>query len=183
MNNTSKEIFLNIFPQIKYYKRLKIINNLKKNLYEKFDIILILGTLLLDQSNDYEYFCHKYKTSNNIKNRFKNISVNFESLKSNKFYSEQNIKKLMYLSNKDYVRDLLLFSLCINEKVNVNDIEQLLNFVNIYNVPKFPITGDSLKDYGYETGQILGKKLKTLEKKWIDNDFIMDKEILKKLLH
>jgi poly(A) polymerase len=183
LNNTSKEIFSNIFPQIKYYKRLKVINNLKKNLYEKFDIILILGTLLLDQSNDYEYFCHKYKTSNNIKNRFKNISVNFESLKSNKFYSEQNIKKLMYLSNKDYVRDLLLFSLCINEKVNVNGIEQLLNFVNIYKVPKFPITGDSLKDYGYETGQILGKKLKSLEKKWIDNDFIMDKEILKKLLH
>ena len=183
LNNSSKEIFLNIFPQIKYYKRLKVINNLNIFLKDKFDIILILGALILDQSNNYEYFCHKYKTSNNIKNRFKNISINFESLKNKKFYSEQNIKKLIYLSNKDYVKDLLLFSLCVNEKVKVSDIEQLLNFVNIYKAPKFPITGDYLKEYGYETGQMLGKKLKSLEQKWIDNDFILDKEVLKKILH
>jgi len=183
LNNSSKEIFLNIFPQIKYYKRLKVINNLNIFLKDKFDIILILGALILDQSNNYEYFCHKYKTSNNIKNRFKNISINFESLKNKKFYSEQNIKKLIYLSNKDYVKDLLLFSLCVNEKIKVSDIEQLLNFVNIYKALKFPITGDYLKEYGYETGQMLGKKLKSLEQKWIDNDFILDKEVLKKILH
>ena len=94
----SKEIILNIFPQFKYYERLKIINSLESKLRDKYDNYLILALLIIDQSNNYEYFCHKYKTSNSIKNRFKNISINFENLKNEKFYSEENIKKLIYLS-------------------------------------------------------------------------------------
>ena len=52
-------------------------------------LYLILALLIIDQSNNYEYFCYKYKVSNNIKNRFKNISKNFENLKSKKFYSRR----------------------------------------------------------------------------------------------
>ena len=115
--NTPKEIILNIFPQFKYYERLKIINSLSKKLRDKYDSHLILAALILDQTNSYEYFCHKYKTSNSIKNKFENISVNFANLKNEKFYLEENIKKLIYLSNKDYVRDLLLFSICTHNEI------------------------------------------------------------------
>jgi poly(A) polymerase len=138
--------------------------------------------LILDQTNNYEYFCHKYKTSNSTKNRFKNISINFENLQGKKFYSEENIKKLIYLSNKDYVRDLLLFSICINNKIKTSDIEKLINYVNISKIPKFPISGDYLKKHGYETGEILGKKLKSLEEKWIKNNFIIEKKVIEKSL-
>ncbi len=178
----SKEIILNIFPQFKYYERLKIINNLNKKLRDKYDIHLILAVLILDQTNNYEYFCHKYKTSNNIKNRFKNISINFENLKSEKFYSEENIKKLIYFSNKDYARDLLLFSICTNNKIKILDIKKLIDYVDICKIPKFPISGDYLIEHGYETGQALGKKLKSLEEKWIANDFIIEKKTIKKSL-
>jgi len=178
----SKEIILNIFPQFKYYERLKIINNLNKKLRDKYDNHLILAALILDQTNNYEYFCHKYKTSNSIKNRFKNISINFENLKNKKFYSEENIKKLIYFSNKDYVRDLLLFSMCINDKIKILNIKKLIDYVDICKIPKFPISGDYLKKHGYETGQTLGKKLKSLEEKWIANDFIIEKKTIKKSL-
>jgi len=57
-NNISKEIVLNIFPQFKYYERLKIIKEFEKKLRNKYDDFLILAILILDQSNDYEYFCH-----------------------------------------------------------------------------------------------------------------------------
>ena len=76
-NETSREIITNIFPQLKYYERLKILNSLNYKLKSIYDINLILALLILDESNDYEYFCHKYKTSNNTKNRLKNISNNF----------------------------------------------------------------------------------------------------------
>ena len=122
-NVSLKEIILNIFPLFKYYERLKIINNLNQKLRDKYDNQLILALLIVDQSNNYEYFCHKYKTSNIIKNRLKNISINFENFKSRKFYSEENIKKLIYLSNKNYVKDLLLFSVCINNKIETLTIE------------------------------------------------------------
>ena len=178
----SKEIILNIFPQFNYYERLKIISSLNQKLKDKYDVHLILAILILDQTNNYEYFCHKYKTSNSIKNRFKNISINFENLKSKKFYSEKNIKKLIYLTNKDYVRDLLLFSICINNKIKILNIEKLIDYIANCKIPKFPISGDYLKKHGYETGQVLGKKLKSLEEKWIENNFIIEKKTVEKSL-
>ena len=138
--------------------------------------------LILDQTNNYEYFCHKYKSSNSIKNRFKNISINFENLEREKFYSEENIKKLIYLSNRDYVKDLLLFSICANSKIKVLNIERLINYVSTCKIPKFPISGDYLKKHGYETGEVLGTKLKSLEEKWIENNFIIEKKMVEQSL-
>ena len=180
-NETSREIITNIFPQLKYYERLKIFNSLNYKHKSIYDVNLILALLILDESNDYEYFCHKYKTSNIIKNRFNNIAVNFENLKNKKFYSEENIKRLIYLSNKNDVRDLLLFSICANNKIKNLPIE-MLNYVNNCKIPKFPFSGDYLKQHGYEAGQTLGKKLKLLEEKWIENNFVIDKKIVEKSL-
>jgi len=181
-NSISNKILQNIFPQLKYYERLKIINNLNKKIKKKYDKILILALLILDESNSYEYFCHKYKTSNNIKNRLENISKNYLSLKDNNFASKENIEKAIYLSNKDYVLDLLLFSICVNKKIRNLDLNKLINYINTYKVPIFPITGEYLKKHGYKTGKILGEKLKFLEKMWVENNFIIDKkEVLKSL--
>ena len=180
--NISKEIILNIFPQFKYDERLKKINSLRKNLSEKYDSNLILSLLIVDETNSYEYFCHKYKVSNFIKNRLKNISANFENLKNKKFFSEENIKKLIYFSNKKNIIDLLLFSFCINKKISILNIEQLINFVNTCKIPTFPISGDYLKEHGYEQGQILGEKLKLLQSKWIENNFTIEKKEIEKTL-
>ena len=182
-NNQSKEIILNIFPELKYYERLNKISGLDKKLKDKYDNYLTLALLVIDQSNNFEYFCHKYKTSNNIENRFKNISKNFENLKNKKFYSEENIKKSIYFTSKNEVKDLLLFSTCINDKTETLNVEKLLDYVNNCEIPKFPISGDYLKKHGYETGQKLGKKLKLLKEKWIANNFVLDEDVLKKSLN
>ena len=179
----SKGIILNIIPQLKYYERLKIINSLNQKLRNRYDNHLILALLIIDQSNNYEYFCHKYKISNRIKSRFKNISINFENIKNKKFYSEENIKKLIYATSKEEVIDLLLFSICINSKVKTLIIEKLINYVNTCKIPKFPISGNYLKKQGYEDGKTLGKKLKSLEEKWIKNNFSIDQNLLKKSLN
>ena len=62
------------------------------------------------------------------------------------------------------------------------NIEKLFDYISDCKIPKFPISGDYLKKYGYETGQELGKKLKSLEEQWIANDFVLDEEVLKKFL-
>ena len=181
-NKTSREVILNIFPQFKYYERLKVFECLNEDLKSLYDTDLILALLILDESNDYEYFCHKYKTSNSIKNRFRNISLNIENFSDKKFYSEKNIKKLIYILNKNYVKDLLLFSIFINTKDKVSLIQDLLRYVENCELPKFPISGNYLKKYGYQSGEILGNKLKLLEEKWINNNFVLDKVILEKSL-
>ena len=179
-NNKSKEIILNLFPQFKYYERLKVFNVLTNKLRFKYDNYLILALLILDESNDYEYFCHKYKVSNNIKNRFKNISLSFDDIKNKKFYLDSNIRKFIYFSGKNTVLDLLLFSICSNNKRKNFNIEKLINYIENYKVPKFPISGEYLKEHGYKTGELLGKKLKELEEEWIRNNFVIDKKSLEK---
>jgi poly(A) polymerase len=177
-----KDIILNIFPQFKYPERLKNIQNLNEELLLNFDSCLFLALLTVDKSDNYEYFCYKYKTSNTIKNRLKNISKNFENFKSANFYSEKNIKKIIYFSNKAYAKDLIIFSTCINKKINNINIKKLINYIRSLKIPKFPISGDYLKKYGYKTGQLLGKELKSLEEKWIENNFMMNEEEIKKTI-
>ena len=77
---------------------------------------------------------------------------------------------------------MLLFSILTNNKVKILDVEKLIDYVNICKIPKFPISGDYLKKHGYETGKILGKKLKLLEEKWIANNFIIEKKTVEKSL-
>jgi len=182
-NNASREIILNIFPQFKHYERLKIFNNLDKNIKKRYDNYLILAILILDDSSDYEYFCYKFKTSNALKSRFYNLSANLKNLKNKKFFSKENIKKLIYLSNRNYVIDLLLFSLCLNIKIEKTDILELINYSETCDIPKFPISGEYLKERGYETGVHLGKKLQSLEEEWIKNNFIIEKVKIEKSLN
>jgi len=178
-NKVSRDIILNIFPQFKHHERLRIIIDLNSRLKAGYDKYLILALLIVDESNDYEFFCHKYKIPNNIKNRLRNISKNYGNLVNKKFYSETNIRRLIYLHGKEYVKDLLLFSLSINKKIN---IEKLIDFLESCDIPKFPISGHDLKKHGYEKGEAIGKKLKNLEEKWIESNFIIKKEELESSL-
>ena len=181
-NKDSKEVMQNIFPQFKYQERLKFLSFLNEKLRNKFDIYLILALLIVDQTNDYEYFCHKYKTSNNVKNRLKNISENFDNLKNRKFYTKENIKKLIYLSNREQVNDLLLFGFCLSNKMKKYNIEELIEYTRSCKIPEFPISGDYLKMHGFKTGETLGKKLKFLEEKWIENNFNIEEKMIDKSL-
>ena len=176
--NKSREIILSIFPQFKYYERLMVFNKINRNIIKNYDSCLILALLVVDKSNNHEYFCHKYKTSNIIKKRLSNISQNFENIKSKSFFSIENIKKKIYLLGKDRVIDLLLFSLCLNKFKNINILE-LINYTQAYKMPKFPISGNYLKEQGYHDGILLGDKLKKLEEKWINNNFVIDKNDIK----
>ena len=76
----------------------------------------------------------------------------------------------------------MLFSICANAKTKNFSVEALLDYVNTCKIPKFPVSGEYLKEHGYKTGQVLGKKLKSLETKWIENNFVIDKKMLEKSL-
>lgn len=181
-NNQLKEIFLKMFPQFKFYERINIFNNLSKKLKDEYSYIDKLALLIIDETDNYDFFCFKYKVSNNIKKKLKKISEYYKDFKSKGFSSHENIKKLIYLNNKEIVRDILLFLKCSDNKFKSLDLEQILDFVNKYKIPKFPISGETLKEYGYKSGKDLGNKLKILEKNWIDNNFIINKKFLDKNL-
>ena len=183
--NGTEGIGTGFSTKIPCYNPLDIVDNiykLNKRLRSRYDCDIILALLILDESKDYEYFCYKYKTSNKTKDRFKNILKNLDSFRNKKFYSQENIKKLIYLTDRESVKDLLLFSLGINNKLKTLEFEQLIEYLDICKLPKFPISGEDLKKYGYKTGKELGKKLESLEEQWIKNNFVIDKKELEKSL-
>ncbi len=183
LNEHSKECILNIFPQFKFYKRLKYMKDLDSKLRAKYDYKLILALLIIDETDSCDYFSYKYKVSNEIKSRFKNISSYYYKLKNKNFFSEINIRKLIYYLGKNNVKDLLLFSKFIDKKLENSDLLNKLNFIDKYKIPKFPISGNDLKQHGYEKGLELGKKLKSLEEKWVNNNFILEDQFVEKYLN
>ena len=56
----------------------------------------------------------------------------------------------------------------------IHVLYSVLNIIDKCDVPKFPISGNDLKRIGYVSGEELGKKLKSLEKQWLENNFVLN---------
>ena len=67
LNEEFFEIFNIIFPEFKHVKRLRLVNNIIFEKLIKSDENLILALLLVDETDNHNYFAHKYKISNFLK--------------------------------------------------------------------------------------------------------------------
>ena len=77
--------FLNvIFPEFKYLNRLKLLENKKLKKYIMLEYNLVLALLLIDQSDNHNYFVHKYKTSNFLKEYLNFLHKYFYEAKKNR---------------------------------------------------------------------------------------------------
>ncbi len=178
INNSKnlKDIFSLIFPELKYLNRINFTVSNEKvfytNLSHKFALLTI------DDSNNFEYFCHKYKTSNNISERMRVIAIEYKNAKKDNKYFEKNLGKKTYLLGKEILKilNLLLFS----DKISTNNTtyKKKYDFYNFINqeieknkIPNFPFDGNYLKQNGFKEGASLGKTLKLLEAEWIAQDF------------
>jgi len=56
--------------------------------------------------------------------------------------------------------------------------EEMINLINSWSVPHFPITGADLQDAGVEPGPRMGQILRALRKEWEDSDYMLDKQAL-----
>ena len=100
------EIFVLIFPELKYLDRLEKINKIKNEIEINKEIILL--TLLIDNSSNHEYFCHKYKTSNLIKENFNKTAKYYNQALSDKTFFDQKMKANAYYHGKEFLQKLLL---------------------------------------------------------------------------
>ena len=67
-------------------------------------------------------------------------------------------------------------------RIKILDIKKLFEYANTCKIPKFPISGNDLRQHGFKSGLELGAKLKSLEEKWIENNFVIDKKTVEKSL-
>jgi len=179
----SCSVILTIFPQLKYYDRFRSIKNIPHRIISRLNIPLILSILLIDKSDNCEFFLYKYKFSNKDKNKILFLLNKYKEINIEELLDEQKLVKLAYLNNTAEIIDWLVFSTFTAEKIDFSIVEKRISFLDKLILPVFPITADYLKlKYNYSESKELGLALKKLEQSWIDNEFIIDKNEIKNIL-
>ena len=177
-DHLSLELFLLIFPELRNIKVFSKLNLNHKEILKKKDFVFLLSLMIIDKTDNSDYFLYKYNISKKDQKRIKIID-NFykEKINSNTFL-EKSMNKLFYYNGKQAVLDILNFKI-INSKRTNKKLEELYKFYENKAVPIMPIKADFLMTkYKISEGKKLGIKLKALEEEWIKNNFkISDQQV------
>ena len=179
LNNDKQlaEIFLLIFPEFRYVERLIKLNEISK--INNFNKEILLATILVDETNNHEYFSHKYNISNELKETLNLLAKNFINLKENKKFFQQDLKKNIFFYGKEHLKSLNIINFLVKKKIKLKDYLNILKIIEKTSISKFPFNGNYLKKNGIQEGVAIGKTLKKLENEWLNNNFKMsDQKVL-----
>ena len=178
-----KEIILLIFPELKNLNIFKKLSKYSLSVIPKKDFIFLLSLLVIDETDNSDYFLFKFNVSNEAKKRINFLKkIYLDSLDKN-FFSKKNLQKVFYFHGKTYLRDVIDFQLFKSSK-NMKKMIELKKYFEKIEKPIFPVKAKLImQKYSVKEGKELGQKLKHLENLWIENSFkITDKEINKVFL-
>tara|TARA_B100000579_G_scaffold134965_1_gene109320 strand:- start:634 stop:1908 length:1275 start_codon:yes stop_codon:yes gene_type:complete len=173
-----KEIVTLIFPQVKNIDIFKKIRKNYKNEILKKDFIFLLSLLIIDETDNSEFFLYKYNMSNENKKRINFLKYIYDKSNDKNTFSKNNLQKIFYFQGKSYLLDAIDFQLFRSNKKNKKLIELKKHFENLEK-PYFPIKAKIIMEkYNLKEGKELGQKLKYLENLWVENNFnITEKEV------
>jgi poly(A) polymerase len=179
-DKNSLELIEIIFPQLKNLKRFKKLNSYANDNFFKIDFIFLLSLMIVDGTDNTDYFLYKFNISKKDQKRLKLIDF-FNKEKVNiKIFTEKNFNKIFYFNGKQTVIDIITFKLFTSSKVE----KKLIKLIEIYKnkiIPTMPIGANMLMTkYKIPEGKTLGIKLKMIEEIWVNNGFnISEKQIQK----
>ena len=173
-----KEIVLLIFPQVKNIDIFKKLNKNYKSEILKKDFIFLLSLLIIDETDNSEFFLYKFNMSNESKKRINFLKEIYDKSNDKNTFSKNNLQKIFYFQGKSYLLDVIDFQLFRSNKKSNKLIELKKHFEKLEK-PMFPIKAKIIMEkYNLKEGKELGQKLKYLENLWIENSFnISEKEV------
>ena len=175
-----KEIFILIFPEFENLYRLERLNKICN--YSQLNKTLLLATLLLDEKNSHEYFCHKYNVSNLTKDSLNLFAKNLKIIRENKAFFNKDLEKNIYLNNKNHLINLNILNFVLNNKLKIKDFSLILKNILKSKTHKLSIDGKYLMENGMLQGALIGKVLKKVEEEWLKNDFKITKSRVKEII-
>ena len=182
-DNHSVELFELIFPQLKNIKFFSNPNIFAKKKLEEADFIFLLSLLIVDGSDNADYFMYKFNISKKNQKRLRLIDNFYSEKITAKSFSEKNLNKIFYFYGKQTVIDILSYKLFINKKID-KKLNDLIEVFKHKVLPVMPISAEILMTkYSIPEGRILGNKLKMIEEEWINNDFYLSDEQIHKILN
>ena len=172
-----------VFPELKNIHLLKKLNDQALEILQSKDFLFWLSILIIDETDNTDYFLYKYKLSNNDKKRIKFLYQNYPKLSDNNFFSEKNFHKLVYYNDKSLVIDLIDFKICVSKK-DITKMIKLKKLIIETNKPIFPIKAKNLiEEYNLKEGRELGTKLKKIEDAWVQNNFKITNQEVNRIIN
>ena len=174
----SLELILIIFPELKNYNLFNKLNSEKKNVLREVDFIFLLSLMIIDNSDNVDYFLYKYNLSKKDQKRIKIIDSFFKDKFNLKKFTQYNFNEYFYYEGNQAVLDVLRFKVIKSKKIDKSLIE-LIEYYKNKPIPKMPIGAELLmQKYKIPEGKQLGVKLKKIEVEWVKNNFtISDKQV------
>ena len=178
----SLDLILLIFPELKNIKIFSNIDANKKSILKKIDFIFYLSLMIIDNSDNVDYFFFKYNISKKDQKRIKIIDNFFKEKINSKTFTRNNMNKIFYYYGKQAIIDILTYKIIKSKKLD----QVILNLVDYYkdkSIPIMPIGADILMGrYKIPEGKLLGDKLKIIEEEWVNNDFNISEQKVENIL-
>ena len=176
----SLELIQIIFPQLKNLEDFKKLNIYANENLLKVDFIFLLSLMIIDGTDNIEFFVYKFNISKKDQKRLKLIDLFYKEKVSIKNFTEKNFNKIFYFNGRQAVIDIINFKLFKSNKIE----KKLIKLIKVYKdkiIPTMPIGANILMSkYNIPEGKILGNKLKMIEEIWVQNGFqISEKQIQK----
>jgi len=176
----SLELIEIIFPQLKNLERFKKLNSYANDNLLKIDFIFLLSLMIIDGTDNTDYFFYKFNISKKDQKRLKLINLFYREKITIKNFTEKNLNKIFYFNGKQAVCDIINFKLFTSSKVE----KKLIKLMKTYQdkvIPAMPVEANQLMNkYNIPEGKTLGSKLKMIEEIWVSNNFnISDKQVEK----
>ena len=173
------DLFKIIFTELIQIDIFSKISSQAKSLFNEIDFLLLLSIMIVDDTDNADYFLYKYNLSKKDQSRIKIISDFYKDKSNLKSFSEKNMNKILYYNGKQAVLDILIYKIFRSKKFNQNNIIDLIKIYKSKNIPSMPIKADLLiSKYNLKEGRTLGDKLKLIEREWVENNFqISDQQV------
>ena len=174
----SLEFIKIIFPELKYFNIFTKINSYLYEILQEVDFIFLISLLIIDETDNADYFIYKFNISKKDQKRIKNIDEFYKEKLTLKTFNENNLNSIFYYKGKEALIDILYFKLFKSKKFD-NHLIELTKLFKEKSIPIMPIKADFLMSkYKIPEGKILGNKLKLIEDIWVKNNFkISDNEV------
>ena len=174
----SLEIFLIIFPELKNIKFFSKLNSIQKDLLKEKDFIFLLSLMIIDETDNTDYFLYKFNVSKKEQRRIKSIDNFFKDKFNSKSLTKNNMDEIFYYEGKEVILDILNYKMIKSKKID-NSLKQSINYYEKKITPIMPVNADFLmKKFKISEGKQLGDKLRIIENYWVKNNFkISDEDV------
>jgi poly(A) polymerase len=138
--------------------------------------------MIVDGTDNVDYFIYKFNISKKDQKRLKNIDFFYKENVSIKNFTEKHFNKIFYFNGRQAALDIINFKLFNSKVVD----KKLLKFAEIYKdkiTPTLPIGANILMSkYKIPEGKLLGIKLKLIEETWVQNSFQISEKQIQKII-